>query len=431
MTKNNKILHNAMWIIGCKIVQAILTMLITMLTARYLGPANFGIINYAAALVAFFIPIMQLGLRNVLVQEVVNRPNEEGKILGTAMGMCLSAALFCMLMIFLICSMINRGEHETAVVCILYSVNLLFQALEMIVYWFQAKLLSKYQAVVSLVAYIMVSVYKVILLVIKKGIFWFAISQAIDYMIISMTLIIIYKKVGGQSFEFSYVEAKKMFEKSKFYIVSSLMVTIFAQIDRIMLKLMIGDEATGYYSAAVTCASMTSFIFAAIIDSMRPSIYENKGRDEKKYEDSIIALYNIIIWLALLQNIIITMMAKPVVIVMYGNQYLPAINALRIVVWYTTFSYIGSIRSIWILAENKQKHLWKINMSGIVINVLLNYLLIPRWGILGASFASFVTQVFTNYIISYFIKDIIYNNELICKSINPCKFFNLLKNRMQ
>lgn len=415
----NRVLKNASWIIGFQVVKSLLGLVISMLTARFLGPSNFGLINYAASIVAFVSPIMYLGLTGVLVQEIVNRPENEGKILGTAISLSFFSSLLCIGGVVAFVSIANRGERDTIIVCALYSILLIFQSLEMIVYWFQAKLLSKYSSLVSLIAYLIVSAYKIFLLAAKKSIYWFAVSNALDYMIIAVCLLIVYRKLGGQKLRFSFADAKRMLSKSRYYIVSNMMIAIFAQTDRIMLKLMIDDAATGYYSAAVTCAGMTGFIFSAIIDSFRPIIFDNKKTDERQYENNMCRLYSIIIYLSLLQSVVITVFSKLIIHILYGSAYDPSINALRLIVWYTTFSYLGSVRSIWILAEDRQKYLWVINLSGAAANVLLNYFLIPVMGIMGAALASLVTQIFTNVIIGFIIKPIRYNNMLMFRALNP------------
>ena len=91
----NKVAKNAVWIIGIRIVQSVVTLLINMLTARYLGPSNFGLITYASSLVAFVLPIMQLGFSNVLVQEIVNDSDAEGTILGTSITLSLISSACC------------------------------------------------------------------------------------------------------------------------------------------------------------------------------------------------------------------------------------------------------------------------------------------------------------------------------------------------
>lgn len=427
----NHVLKNASWIIGCKIVQALLGLVVTMLSARYLGPSGYGLVNYAAAIVAFAAPVMQLGLNCTLVQEVIQNPEREGETLGTALVMCLVSSVTCIVGVIAFAGVANPGETETIIVCALYSILLVFQALEMIQYWFQAKLLSKYTSIVMLVAYVAISAYKITLLVTGSSIYWFAVSQALDYCMIAVALLLIYKRVGTAKLSFSLARAKEMFTRSKYYIVSSLMVTVFAQTDRIMLKLMLDEVAVGYYSAAVTCAGMTSFVFAAVIDSARPVILEAKKGNQANFEQGMVRLYSAVIYLAMAQSVVITLFSDLIVKVLYGTAYAATAPALRIIVWYTTFSYLGSVRNIWILAEGKQRYLWIVNMSGALVNVLLNAILIPVWGINGAAAASLVTQFFANVVIGFVLRPIRYNNKLMLWSLDLRNVINMLKNMVR
>lgn len=414
----NKIITNASWIVACRIVQSILGLAINMLAARYLGPSNYGIISYAASIVAFFVPIMQLGLNQVLVQETIQHPNDEGKIFGSAILMSACSSIACILGVVSFAHVANPNDKTVIITCALYSSILFCQAFELIQYWFQAKYLSKYVSVVSLLAYAIVSIYKFILLASHQNIYWFAISNTIDYLIIAIALLIIFKRLGGQKLAFSPSTAKRMFSVSKYYIISSLMVTVFAQTDKIMLSLMINEETTGYYSAAVSCATVTSFVFGAIIDSMRPQILESKQESDATFEQDMRRLCAVIIYLSLVQCICITLLAKPIINILYGSQYSPAVEALQIIVWYTTFSYLGPVRNIWILAQGKQRYMWIINLSGAVANVLLNSLLIPYFGLNGAAFASVITQIFTNFVLGFIIKPIRGIGKIMLESLN-------------
>ena len=111
----NKVFKNAAWLIGCKIAQMVINLFVGMLTARYLGPSNYGIINYAASIVAFAVPLMQLGMSNILVQEIVNHKQKEGEILGTAITMSFFSSLLCIAGIFCFVSIVNAGEKETII----------------------------------------------------------------------------------------------------------------------------------------------------------------------------------------------------------------------------------------------------------------------------------------------------------------------------
>lgn len=428
----NRVIKNAFWIIGIQIIKSVLSMVISMLTARFLGPSNFGLINYAASIVAFVAPIMYLGLTGVLVQELITNPEKEGQILGTSVVLSFVSSLFCIGGVIGFAAVANHGEQETIIVCALYSSLLLFQSLEIIIYWFQAKLLSKYSSLISLFAYLAVSAYKIFLLATQKSVFWFAVSNAIDYMLIAVGLFAVYKRLGGKRLRFSVQTAKTLFSKSRYYIVSDMMITIFAHTDKIMLKLMIDETATGYYSAAVTCAGVTGFVFAAIINSVRPMIFEYKKLDEDKYKRSVISLYSIVTYASLLQSVVFTVLAPVIIHILYGAKYINAIPVLQTLVWYSTFSYIGGARDIWILAENKQKHLFVINVVGAGLNVALNYILIPVWGACGAAVASLATQFSINYVFILLYRPTRENGILQLKALNPrylLDVFHTIKSR--
>ena len=427
MFLKNKIARNAGWIILCRIIQAVLNLVVTMMTARLMGPSNYGLINYAASVVAFAVPVMQLGLDSILVQLFVTEPDRDGEIVGTSYVLCSVSALLSMLGVAAFVAVSTPGETETLVVCVLYSLILIFQAFELVQYWFQAKYLSKYTSIAMLAAYFVVAVYKIVLLLLGCSIYWFAIAQAIDYLIIAVALFVIFKRLGGGKLRFSLERARSMLSKSRYYIVSSMMVTVFAQTDKIMLKLMLGDEATGYYSTAAVCAGMTAFVFAAIIDSARPAILGSYGKDTAAFEKNVSRLYSVIIYLSLLQCVGMTVFADLIIGILYGSEYALSVLPLRIIVWYTTFSYLGAVRNVWILAESRQKYLWIINLSGALCNVALNFALIPLWGVPGAAAASLITQIVTNVFTGFIIKPIRKNNILMLRGLNPKLIVEMIK----
>ena len=416
---NNRVLKNATWIIACKVIQSILSFIIGTLTVRYLGPTNYGVITYVASVISFLLPIMQLGLKNTLVKEFIKNPNNEGEILGTALIINIISSLFSMAGAITFVSIANAGERETIIVCALYSLVLLFQATEMTMYWFQAKLLSKYPSIATIIAYVVVAIYKVYLLVTGKSVVWFAISYVLDFFLISIILLVIYKKLSNQKLSINWNIGRQMLSRSKYYIIPSLMVVFYQHTDRIMLKLMVSDIETGLFSAAITCTGMTGFVFQAIIDSARTVILETKERTPELYERRVVQLYSIITVFALTQSIGMTIMAEPIIYLLYGKSYLDAVPMLQLAVWYDTFGYYNSVRNIWILAEEKHKHLTKINIVGALANIVLNACLIPIWGGIGAAIASIISHFFTNVVIGFIYEPIRRNNYLMLKGLNP------------
>lgn len=426
-TQSLRIVNNAKWIIVCKILQSGLQLVVGMLCARYLGPDNYGIINYAASILAFVVPIMRLGFNETLVHELVKDSENDGEIMGTALVMNLVSSIACMIMVYSFVSIANQSDALTITVCVLYSISIVFGALEMIQYWFQYKLLAKYPSVVMLVSYIVVSAYRIFLLVDSKSIYWFAVTHSIEYGIIGMSLIAIYF-IKGNKLSFSFRRAKSMLRVSRSYILASMMVVVFQSTDHIMLTTMIGAGENGLYSAAITCATVAQFVYVAIVDSFRPVIISRKKENHGNYERDISRLYCIIIYLAMAQAVVFTILADFIVRLLYGNEYAGSATILRMLSWQFVFSCMGLVRNVWILAEQKQQYLWIINLSGASLNVLLNYLLIPFMGAWGAAVATLLTQVFTNFVVGFIVKPIRHNNMLLIQGIRPITLITEMKN---
>ena len=422
-----KVLKNAKWIIVCKILQSIVQLIIGMISARYLGPSNYGLINYAASIVAFALPLMKLGLDAILVYELLESPEKEGEIMGTSLFLNVISGMFCIIGVIAFSACMNWGKIETIVVCALYSLSVFFAAIEMIQYWFQYKLLSKYSSLVMLASYFVVSLYKIFLLVTQKNIYWFAVSHSIEYGLIGIALIVLYFKNGGQKLSISGNRIKKMLSKSKHYIFAAMMVVVIQNTDHIMLTSMVSKAENGIYSAAITCVTVFQFIYVAIVDSFRPMILSEKKDNSPTYHNSISRLYGLTLYTAIAQGIVFFVLADLIVYILYGSQYVGSVSVLRVLVFYFVFSVMGLVRNVWILAEEKQKYLWVINVLGALINIVLNAVLIPLWNAVGAAVASLLSQCFTNFILGFIIIPLRQNNKLMLKGMQPKYLFNEVK----
>ncbi len=425
--KENRVIKNASWIIVCKIAQSLLQFVVGMLCARYLGPSNYGLVNYAASIVAFAMPVMKLGLDAVLVHELVKFPEKEGEIVGTSLALNVFSGIICMIGATSVAAVTNFSETETIIVCALYSLSIIFAALEMIQYWFQYKLKSKYSSVTMLISYVVVSAYKIFLLATQKSVYWFAVTHSIEFGIVGFILIAIYIKKSGQKFKFSFDRAKSMLTRSKHYIFAAMMVVIIQNTDHIMLTHMQGNTENGFYSAAITCVSIFQFVYVALVDSFRPMILSKKKENSEEYKNNISRLYGITLYTALAQCIVFFVLAELIIHILYGNDYANAASVLRALVFYFVFSVMGLVRNVWILAEEKQKYLWVINLSGALLNIALNAVMIPHWGAVGAAIASLLTQFFANFVLGFIIKPIRENNLLMLKGLNPKYIFCELK----
>lgn len=413
----NAIVKNASWLICGRIAQMVISLVVGILTARYLGPANYGLINYAAAYASFFMAFCTLGINSVLVKEFVDHPDEEGTIIGSSLLLQAVSSFLSLGVIIGIVCFVDAGETTTIAVTALYGLSLLVRIFEIFHYWFQSRLQSKVTAVVLLVAYMATSLYKIILLILQKSVEWFAVAMALDYLVVGILLLASYKKYGGARLNCSKSVAKRILRKSVPFILPGLMVAVYGYVDKFMLKQMLSESDVGYYATATAVCGMWAFVLQAVIDSMYPSIMEAHKKDHAEYEKKNRRLYAIVFYMAITVSILFCLLGRWVVVILYGEAYLPAVLPLKIVTWYTAFSYLGVARNAWIVCEEKQKHLKYIYVSAAILNVLMNLVFIPQWGAAGAAAASLATQILTTMIVPFFIKDIRYNTVLMIEGI--------------
>lgn len=420
----SKVAKNASWLIAGRVVQMMLSFFVGLLTARYLGPGNYGLISYAGTYTAFFASLCTLGINSIIVKNFIDYPKEEGITLCTAIVLRVISSVASLVAIVGISFVADKGEPVTQIIVFLCAIGMVFQVFDTFNYWFQAKLQSKYSAIATLVAYIAVSSYRIVLLALKKDVQWFALASSIDYIVLACFLTVTYKMQGGPRFKFSWEKGKQLLGESYNFILSGLMVSIYGSTDRFMLKQMINEESVGFYATALALCNMWVFVLAAIIDSVTPPVMQAHGVDNMLYEKRNRQLYAIVFYVSAAVSIGFMLFGGIAIRMLYGEAYMGAVAPLRIITWYTAFSYLGVARNAWIVCEHKQLYLKYLYLGAAITNILLNAILIPRWGASGAAMASLLTQVSTILVFPALIKDLRPNVKLMIDAVLLKDVFN-------
>lgn len=424
----SKNLRNSYWIIGEQFFQMLVSLVVGMLSARYLGPSNYGSLNYTASFVSFFTSIATLGMEGVVIKKMIDEPDREGDLLGSAMGLRFCSSLLSMVSVTVIVLVLNPGEPIKVALVLLQSLQLMFKSVQILDSWFQRYLKSKYVSIGKMIACIVVAAYKIFLLATQRSLVWFAFSNSLTDLVISIVLIIFYKRERTQKLQFHKATGLFVLKDSYHFIISGLMTSIYSQMDKIMIGQMMTDTDVGYYTTATTICAMWVFIPTAIINSFRPMILEiKKGGNEQLYIRRLEQLYSAVIWLCLGASFIISVLSRFIVSVLYGEAYLGSVSALKIAIWYETFAMIGTARGIWILAENKNKYVKYYLFIGAVVNVILNFALIPTYGINGAALATLITQITTSVVSPLFFKETRVHTKIVLEAF-ACKWV-FIKNR--
>lgn len=416
----SKFARNTFWIIFSRVYQIAVNLVVSILSVRYLGPSNYGLINYAASFSSLFTAFCTLGIDEVMVNELITKPQKQGKLIGTAIGLRICSSIFSVLTICLIVYALNPGETLTFWVTLLYSFGLVMQSLEVIKYFYQQRLMSKVTSLLTVIVRTIVAIYKILLLVWSKDVLWFAASNIVDHGIFGVLLMLCYfrHEEPNQELRCECSIAKELLQKSHHFILSGLMVALYGQMDKIMLKHLMDEAQVGFYSVATTVNNYWPFILTAIIQSARPVIIELFEKDKLLFKKRLTQLYSAVIGISAVAAIGISIFAKPIILLLYGDGYMSSVVALRIITWSTAFSYLGVARSIWVVPNGQQYFEKYLAAIGAVCNAILNYLMIPSWGICGAAIATLITQIVTNFFCGVFFRPLRENMQLMLKALD-------------
>jgi O-antigen/teichoic acid export membrane protein len=222
----------------------------------------------------------------------------------------------------------------------------------------------------------------------------------VDQITLAISLAFAYwrQKIGSFFGHFNLDTAKAMLRNSWPLILSGIAISLYMRIDQIMIKEMLGEREVGLYSAAVRLSEAWYFVPVIVTTSLFPAIVNAKKISQELYNKRLQRLYTIMIYSAVGVALPVTFMAESIVVTLYGIHYQNAGLVLSIHIWAGIFVGLGVTNGSWFLAENLQKLATLNTLIGAALNVVLNYFLIPVYGIAGAAFATLASYGVAAYL---------------------------------
>ncbi len=399
-----KVLGNAVWLFTEKIWQLGLGLLVGIWVARYLGPEQFGILNYAMAMMGITSPIAKLGLDNIVIRDLARDATHKEEILGSAFFLKFFGSLGTFCLTIIIIAFVDRTNYLIPLLVAILSFGLVLQSIDVIDFWFQSQTQAKFSVWARNFAYILMSGARVGLILIKAPLIMFALVMTIEIGIASCGMVVLYIKQGNllRSWKPKLERMKTLLKDSWPLILSGIVILIYMRIDQIMLKAMVGDRSVGVYSAAVKISELWYFVPGAVINSVYPSVVRSKEAGEDFYYGRIQKLFDLMTTLAYGVAIAVTFLSPWIVSLLYGQKYLEAADILTVHIWTGVFVSLGLAREIWLTNEGLMKFAAVTTGIGAIMNVILNFLLIPKYGGMGASLATVAAQMFSAYLVGFF-----------------------------
>jgi O-antigen/teichoic acid export membrane protein len=391
-----KTISNTGWLFFDKIVRLGVGLFVGAWVARYLGPDQYGLLSYVIAFVSLFSAMATLGLDGIVVRNIVRDPASKEEILGTAFVLKLIGGIAALLLSTGSLIILRPSGSLVHWLVGITAAGMIFQALDPIDFWFQSQIQSKYVVYARTTAFSLIAVIKIALILTAAPLMAFACAGMAEIALASIGLMIVYQSKGNniKAWRANLACGKSLLRDSWPLILSGIMVSIYGRIDQVMIGNMVGNAEVGIYSAAVRLAEAWYFIPLAVAGSVFPSIVEAKAISEELFYGRLQKLYNLMALMAYIVAIPVTLMAGWLVTILFGAAYARAGPMLAGLIWAGLFVNLGVARSSFLTTMNWTRiHFMTVSL-GCIINVALNYLLIPLYGGMGAVVASCVAYWF-------------------------------------
>lgn len=388
-----KIIFNIGWLFFDKILRMGVGLFVVTWIARYLGPQQYGLWNYAIALTSLLSAFASLGLDSIVVRDIVREPEKKDEILGSAFVLKLLGSIFTVILSLVLVSFINPGETLTFWLVFISSAGFIAQSFNVIDFYFQSKILSKYTVISANSAFLIMAVVKVGLILLKAPLLAFAIAGLIEICLTSLFFVIAYHHNRENIFRWKFhsVTAKSLLKDSWPLILTFLAVMIYERIDQVMIGKMLGNTEVGLYSAAVRICDVWYFVPSAILISIFPSLVEIKKSNKTLYYARLQKIFGLMVWLGIGVALIFTFTSDFIVDILLGNSYNQSSIVLTIRIWGGIFAVLGGASQYWIINEGLLKYSFYRALSGCIVNVILNFVFIPKYGINGAAIATVIS----------------------------------------
>ena len=415
-----KYFANTSWLLGERVLRMVVSLFVGIYVARYLGPERFGLLSYSLSFVMLFSSLSSFGLDDILVRELVQRPEQRNNLLGTVFWLKVCGTIVMGTAIALVLKF-KAEDQQTYWMIAIITFGFLFQATNVVDFYFQSQVQSKFAVRAQAIQLILTSLFKIYLVWNQAELIWFAFALMLDQAVVAVLFLLVYHwKIEWFPFlSFTWIQAKKLMIDAWPLIFAGMVVSVYMKIDQVMLKEMLDAKAVGVYAAAVKLCEAWYFVPTAVIASLFPAIITARKNSETLYEERVQKLYDLMVWVAVAVALPTTLFADWVILILYGADFQEAADVLKMYIWAGVFVSLGVASSKWLIAENLERYSFYSTLLGAILNIVCNFYLIPIYGIRGAALATLISYGTAAYLSMALFEKTRNNFWIATRALNP------------
>ena len=403
--KSGLLIRNALWLFFDRGFRFILLFLTSVAVTRHLGPTASGALHQAMATAAILAGLCDLGLDTIIRVEVIKRPNAAKAILASAamlrlLSVCVLFPLFMGILVMGSSEPLPWGLICGIGLTVAWPVGLVFDS------WFQSQTKARYSVWSQNLGLTVGAVLRLIGISSGWSLSWFGWVAAIEMVVAGVLLGIAFQRqsVRTQKWQFDRHIAVRLLVSAWPLALTNLAILIYTKIDLILLATQRTQAETGIYAAASRITETSYILPMILVNTLFPLLTRLHTENHDQFNRELLRLLVITAWGGAVTAVLLAGCASWLIPFIYGPLFSAAAGVLMITAANAIFAGLGAVRSVWLLLHGFQKYGLYYVGAGAVVNLILNGLLIPRWGTTGAAIASVSTQAFVLLVAPLFFR---------------------------
>lgn len=384
------VISNTLHLLSEKVIKVLVVFFVGLYVIRYLGPNDFGILSYVLSIVALITPFSNIAYPTITVRELVKAKIPKAQILFTAFQTNLVSATALYLLLIVISYL--TFDFFLFVLILILGLRIPLGAWNTTIdSFFKAGINSKYSAYSRSTGLLIGAGIKVLLMAGSFTMIWFVAAESLEIALVAIILCYMFyrkSKLDMPIWKFDRHVAKKMISDSWPILLTNAFIAVDLKVDQLIIHSLLDSEQVGLYAAAAKISEGWYFMPMIFLSSVFPLLVQENESENGKSKEQIEWLCGTFFYSALSMSVLIYFVADDFLPFLLGKEYLASATILKIHIWASIFNFIGRPVKNLLIIKNQVKFHLLIRSSAAILNIVLNYLFIPYWGIAGAAIAT-------------------------------------------
>ncbi|MBA5607588.1 flippase [Duganella sp. FT3S] len=386
-----------LWLASEKLVRIFTGVFVGLWLARYLGPEQYGVYMYALAWVGLFNALAWFGVGENVIRNLVKHPDSEHELLGSAFMIRLIGSLAAGVLALLSLLLLRAPDPTLTLLVLFCALAIPFAETPAGIFlYFQSRLQIAKPVLLQNIVRIAAAAVRIAFITGKLSLPWFGVAVLLESVGIFLVLFGYYLAIGGRCRDWVYdwSAIRNMVWQGAPIALAALVASLSARTDQLMLGWYTGYTQVGIYGAALRLSEIWWTFAPILMNSLSPKYIFNIHGDGELREN-IAKIMAILALTSLLPVLAILALGQYAIPLLLGKQYVAALPVLHVHIFMAVLVFFDAPTAQYLLARDRQSQLVWRSAFLLTLNLLLNYLLVPRLGALGAAIATLLSYIGT------------------------------------